>query len=91
VIWHYCRQLYYVFVTIYMCMICYCYHVKLVSKLLLNLLLYDGLVFSVNTGTEPKEPIPNIFGTDSFGVPIGTEFSGNRFTRSTEEQNRPVR
>jgi hypothetical protein len=84
VIWHYCGQLYYVFVTIYMCMTCYYYHVKLLSKLMLNMMLLSYSVLSINTRTESKELILKTFGTDSFGVPIGTEFTGNRITRGTE-------
>jgi hypothetical protein len=48
-------------------------------------------VISVFTGTEPKEPIPNFFGTEFFWEPIGTEFLRNRIGMGTEEPNRSVR
>jgi hypothetical protein len=47
-------------------------------------------VVSVNTETEPKEPIPISFGTEDFQEPIGTYFVRNRICASTEEPNRSV-
>jgi hypothetical protein len=51
---------------------------------LLNKVLHavvHGLVFLVNTGTEPKEPILNTFGTDSFEGLASTKFFRNRISR----------
>jgi hypothetical protein len=47
---------------------------------LLNLMLHGDVlcsVISVNTGTEPKVPIPNFLGTDIFQELIGTDFLRN--------------
>jgi len=63
----------------------------LMRRMLLNLILHAGSVLSVNTGTEPKEPIPNYVGTEFFVEPIGTDFLWNRIYRGTEEPNRSVR
>ena len=48
-------------------------------------------VLSVNTGTEPKVPIPNFLGTEFLQEPIGTDLLRNRICMGTEEPNRSVR
>jgi hypothetical protein len=48
-------------------------------------------VISVNTGTEPNLPIPNLIGTEFSQEPIGTIFLRNRICLGTEEPNRSVR
>jgi len=47
-------------------------------------------VLSVNTGTEPKVPIPNFLGTEFLQEPIGTDLLRNRICMGTEEPNRSV-
>ena len=48
-------------------------------------------VLSVNTGTEPKVPIPNFLGTEFLQEPIGTDLLRNRICMGTEEPNRSGR